>query len=229
MKRIVLFILPLCFLIGNISAQESCSTYYPFKKGASFEITSYSKKDKVAAVSKYEVTNIEQTAAGEVATISAQIEDEKNKPLAESTFEVNCSNGKTSIDYKSLVPTALLEQYKDMDYKLSGTNLEIPNNLQVGESLPDADMIMNVSMAGIGMKLEFSMTDRKVTNKESVTTPAGTFDCLVITYNTEMKMGMKRSGSGKQWIAQGVGMVKQEDYNTKGKETSSSMLTAFSG
>ena len=228
MKRTALSILLFCFLITDISAQESCSTYYPFKKGTSFEITSYGKKDKVAAVSKYQVVNVEQTSNGEVATVSAQIEDDKNKPLAESTFDVNCSNGKTSIDYKSLVPTELFEQYKDMDYKLSGTNLEIPNDLQVGQTLPDADMIMNVNMAGIGMTLEFSMINRKVIDKESVTTPAGTFDCLVITYDTEMKMGMKKSGSSKQWISEGVGMVKQEDYNAKGKETSSSMLTAFS-
>lgn len=42
-----------------------------------------------------------------------------------------------------------------------------------------------------------------------------------------MKMGFKSTGTSKQWIAKEVGMVKQEEYNKKGKLMSSSQLTAF--
>ncbi|MFT5891771.1 MAG: hypothetical protein ACI9Y7_001878 [Dokdonia sp.] len=78
------------------------------------------------------------------------------------------------------------------------------------------------------MNISVMMIDRKVQNKESITTPAGTFECYVITYTSKMKMGIGRTGSSKQWVAEGVGLVKQEDYNKKGKLTGSNMLTSFS-
>jgi len=42
-----------------------------------------------------------------------------------------------------------------------------------------------------------------------------------------MKSVMNRVSTGKLWIAEGVGMVKQEDYNKKRKIVSSSILTVF--
>jgi len=38
---------------------------------------------------------------------------------------------------------------------------------------------------------------------------------------------MTQTSNSKQWIAEGVGMVKQEDYQ-RGKVSSSSVLTKFS-
>ena len=47
------------------------------------------------------------------------------------------------------------KQYQDMEVDLSGTNLYLPNNLTVGQTLPDADLLMNVSMTPINMKIMF--------------------------------------------------------------------------
>lgn len=40
-------------------------------------------------------------------------------------------------------------------------------------------------------------------------------------------MGIKIRGSAKQWYSENVGMVKQENYNKKGKLMGSSLLTLF--
>jgi hypothetical protein len=40
-------------------------------------------------------------------------------------------------------------------------------------------------------------------------------------------MGIKRLGSSKQWFAEGIGMVKSEEYNKKGKFIGKSVLTKF--
>ncbi|MCF6348980.1 MAG: DUF3108 domain-containing protein [Flavobacteriaceae bacterium] len=68
----------------------------------------------------------------------------------------------------------------------------------------------------------------KVEKREEITIPAGTFDCYVISFETEFKMGIKRKGKTRQWLAKGVGIVKTEDYNKKGKVISKSVLTKFS-
>ena len=93
--------------------------------------------------------------------------------------------------------------------------------------LPDADMLAVINMSPIKMRLTFIMTNRKVVGEETITTPAGTFDCIVLTYDYESKMGIKVTGSTKQWFAEGIGLVKQIDLNKKGKETNRTLLTKF--
>ena len=70
-------------------------------------------------------------------------------------------------------------------------------------------------------------TDRKVIGKETITTPAGSFNCFVITSTTDMKMGMSQRSTSKQWITEKVGTVKSENYDKNGKISGSSLLTKF--
>ena len=115
-----------------------------------------------------------------------------------------------------------------MEVEISGTNLIIPNDLLEGRELPDSNMNMTINMNPIKLKMNVNITNRKVSGKETITTPAGTFDCVILSYDFETKMGIKVSGTAKQWLAKGVGMVKQEDRNKKGRIISWSQLTAFS-
>lgn len=227
MKRIISITIALFGVVSTLNAQSGCSKYYPFKEGTKAEITTYDKKGEKAAVIDYTVLNKTQTSKGEVATMQSTIKDDKGKVIAETEYNVTCDGSKISIDYKSMVSPMMVEQFKNMDYDISGTDLEIPNKLSVGQTLPDAQMIMKISMGGINMNMELNITNRKVIGKENVITPAGTFDCYVLTSDTTTKMGVSQTSNAKQWIAEGVGMVKQEDYQN-GKVSSSSLLTAFS-
>ena len=71
------------------------------------------------------------------------------------------------------------------------------------------------------------LTNRKVVAQESVTVPAGTFDCLKITYDLESKAMIKITGSATQWMAVGPGLVKSESYDKKGNLISSQLLNEF--
>ena len=221
-KRFLLFGLILSGI--SLVAQDLCSVYYPLDKGTTFQITSYSKGDKVSAVIDYQVKD----AGSDWALLAYDVKDDKGETVATSEYEIRCENDGIAIDFKSLGAPGLMEQYKDMEIDVSGTNLFVPNKLTVGEELPDSNMLMTVNMAPIKLNLTVDITNRKVEGNETITTPAGTFDCVVISYDIQSKMGVKVSGSAKQWLAKGVGMVKQQDFNKKGKPTTWSALTAFS-
>ena len=208
-------------------SQTGCSKFYPFKEGTKAELTSYDKKGKVAAIVNYTILDKRQIPEGEVVTMKSSVNDEKGNLIAETEYDVTCDGTKISIDYNSMVSPMMMEQFQNMEYDISGIDLEIPNNLSVGQELPDAEMNMRISMSGINMNMDLTITNRKVIGKEDVTTPAGTFSCFVITYDMSTKMGMTQTSNSKQWIAEGVGMVKQEDYQ-RGKVSSSSVLTKFS-
>jgi len=209
-------------------AQNDCSKFYPFTKGTSFQITSYNKKGKTVAVSNYAVQKIQKINNAKVATISVSLKDNKGKEIGSSSYHITCTGNEVSVDYNSLMNSELFKQFKNMKYKISGKNLIIPNTLSTGQSLPDAGIEIKVNMGGFNMHITNSELNRKVIDKEKISTPAGTFNCFVITYTSKMKSTMvNRIGKGKQWIAKGVGLVKEEDYNRKGSLVNSSVLTAF--
>ncbi|PCE65729.1 TapB family protein [Sediminicola luteus] len=221
MKKLVL--LPLLFLATQLMAQDGCSRFYPTEKGTSFEVTHYDKKNKVNAITAYTVGD----ATSDGVTYNTVVQNDKKEEIAKGSFGILCEDGGISIDFKSLFSAQMQEQYANMETSFSGTNIDLPNDLSVGQTLPDANMTMKVNMGGIGMNMTVNILNRKVEKREEITTPAGTFDCYVITYTNQFKMGMTKKFDGKQWIADGVGLVKHEDYNKKGKVLNSSMLTAF--
>lgn len=217
------FTITICALLMSslTIGQDICSKYYPFKEGITFQITTYNNKGKKNAVVDYEITAVKNN----VATFNTKISDEKGKEITTSNYNITCDGNGISIDFKSIMNPELFAQYKDMEMELTGTNIDIPNNLSVGQSLKDADMVMTVKMAGLNMEMNMKLLNRKVDDKESITTSAGTFDCYVISYTIEFKMGIKQTNTAKDWIAEGVGMVKSETYNKNGKLMGYSELT----
>jgi len=56
---------------------------------------------------------------------------------------------------------------------------------------------------------------------------AGTFDCFALSYNSEMKMGMNINFKIKEWVSEGVDVVKSKSYNKNIKFMRYSELTSF--
>jgi hypothetical protein len=224
-----LIIIALFTFSTSLSFAQSCSKFYPFSEGTISEISIFDKKGKASGFLTYHVLKVTSSGGAEIASLSSTLKDPKGEVISSQEFDASCTGDLVSFDFKSLMNPILLERYKDMEYDISGINLEFPNNLDVGQTLPDANIEMNISMSGINITMNIITKDRTVVARENITTPAGTFDCYAITYTSELKMnmGMNQINNGKQWISEGVGMVKQEDYNAKGKLTGSSVLTEF--
>lgn len=229
MKTKLLMLVATIFSVSYAVGQDDCEIYYPMQEGVKFQITHYGKtKKKTTSVVDYTISKVEKTGKGTVSTMTVAVDEGSKNEIPEQEIQMICSGNKLSIDFESLMNPDLLTQFGDIDYEITGTNLEWPSDLSVGKTLPDASMNMTISMAGMNMTISTVITDRKVTGKEKVTTPAGTFDCYVMTYNTTVNsMGMNTEMSSKQWFAKGIGMVKQED-SRKGKIQNMSELTAFS-
>ena len=223
MKNKIISILLGLLVMTGIMAQNECSKFYPFKEDTKFQITSYDKKDKVSAVIDYVV----KESSGNTATLSYQMHDDKGELILTSEYGMKCEEDGVSIDFKSLVAPGIMDQYKDMELEITGTNILYPNTLNEGQTLPDADMLMTIKIEPISLKMTVKIFNRKVVGKESISTPAGSFECYVISYDYESKMGIKMSGTSKLWMALGVGTVQQEDYNKKGAVISKSVLTKF--
>lgn len=227
-KYFALFLLAM-FAFANARAQSNCSAYYPLEDGASFQYTNYDKKGKEDGQVNYKVTDVHNNGGTTNATMVMEMMDNKGKTFT-SDYDIICEGDVVKIDFKSLMNEQMLSQMGDVEMDISGTDVELPNNLSVGQQLPDANMEVKMKMGGgINMNTNIETLNRKVEKKESVTTPAGTFDCYVVYSETKTKMMMaNQTFPSRIWLAEGVGMIKQESYNKNGKLMGSMVLTQYS-
>lgn len=229
MKKSIIALLIVSFFAQHNFSQSSCSKFYPLEEGSSFQYTMYDKKGKPDGTTDYTITDVSDSGSETSATMKLKFTDKKGKEVFNSDYSFICTGEGIKIDYNSILPKAMFEQFKDMEYEISGTDIEIPNDLSVGQALDDANVNMSISMAGMNMDVAVNMVNRKVEKKESVTTAAGTFDCYVIYGDNESKtMGASQTFPSRLWLAEGVGMVKQETYKKDGDLMSSMALTELS-
>jgi ribosomal protein L11 len=116
-----------------------------------------------------------------------------------------------------------------MEIKVDSKDMMYPTGLAAGQTLPDASITISAGSGGVNlMNMVVNITNRKVAGNESVTVPAGTFDCFKITYDVETKFMFKISSTVTEYVSYGVGNVKTETYDKKGKLMGTSLLTEIS-
>jgi hypothetical protein len=229
MKRNSLLICLLAaVLLSCTSAFAQECGYYPVRKGAVMSYQSLDEKGKIVNTSKMTILDVEGSATATQYKVKSESWDEKNKPQAEREYMMKCTNGEFSIDMKSMIDPKSFEGFKDMEVTFTGSDMSFPSSLTEGQSLPDANITMAASSGGMTlMRMTINITNRKVVGMESVTVPAGTYNCYKITYDIETKLGIKVSSSAIQWMNKGAGSVKTETYDKKGKLLGSTVLKEF--
>jgi len=198
------------------------------EEGAFVETTMYDAKDKKTGKVTYEV--ISKVVEGENMTVTVKTTsyDKKDEEVFTGEMEMACVDGVFVIDMRSYLDPASMSGMGEMEMTMDATNLEIPANLEVGQSLPDGFIELNFETGGMSiMGMKMYIIDRKVEAKEEITTPAGTFTCYLISQTSEIKAMMKMVTTNKEWYAKDVGVVKSETYNKKGKLTGYSLLTDY--
>ena len=80
-----------------------------------------------------------------------------------------------------------------------------------------------------GMKLSIDYTERKVLRRETITVPAGTFDCIVVQERKVEKAPlMKRDNITLTWYCLGYGFVRHDSLLPDGSLESSELLVSIS-
>ncbi|MBK7029414.1 MAG: hypothetical protein IPH45_09445 [Bacteroidales bacterium] len=221
------FNLLLILFSAIITNAQDCG-YYPVKSGAIMSYQSLDEKGKITGTSRITMLDVIQTGVSAVYNVKSEYWDDKNKPQPSREYSMKCDNGVFSIDMKSMIDPKSMESFKDMEVSFSGSDMTFPSSLSVGQVLEDASITMAASSGGMTlMKMTINITNRKVVSSESVTVPAGTFDCYKITYDFETKMGIKITSTAVQWMNKGAGSVKSETYDKKGKLLGSTVLSEY--
>lgn len=225
MKRLA--ILPaLCslLLITNKVNSQDCTYYFPKKVGTELETKSYNDKDKLVSTAKSKIIDID----GNDVKVHSEVLDDKGKPIGNSDFTVSCKDGVFVMDLGGYLKGVDMSKYKDMDVKVETKDLIMPGAVKPGDALPEGQLTMKISNQVMTiMTIVVKVYNRKVVGMENVTTPAGTFECVKMTYDIDTKVGLTISGKGVEWIAKNVGVVKSESYSNKDKLLGRTELTSL--
>jgi len=194
------------------------------QEGRSYSIKNFDKKGKHDSTGHYTISNVEQTGEGHQADVSIKLTDHKGKELMQMQQGVRCDENNVYFDVSSFLSG--VEAMSEMEFSVSDDLLAFPKTVSVGDKLNDGRV--DVSMGGesaMGLGMSFNITDREVEAKESITTPAGTFDTYKIAYNYAFNMGIITiRGKNVEWWSDDYLVVKAEYYNKKGKLTGSNLL-----
>jgi hypothetical protein len=228
MKQLLLIAVFCYSSIAALIAQD-CPMYYPDKENTQMEYKSYDKKGGLSGSSVQKITGIKKSASSTEVAINAESFDAKGKSLGTANLKARCEGGIFYIDMSNYLNQQSTDAYKDMEMSVEGGNLEMPSGMKAGDALKDGDLKMSFSSGGMTvMNMSVTITNRKVEAVESLTSPAGTFECYKISYDIATKMmGINVKMKGVEWYAKGVGMVKSETYNKDAKLQGSTVLNSL--
>lgn len=226
---------------GLVMVSGNCDEYIWFKPGASmsFKTTSINGKKEEVINSKMLVKKV----SNENGKIISEVNVTADEGI-DLDFRYLCSGKNLYVDMGAAIKQAMMKSgqdnpesnaiINDMEMGFGDGFMDIPKNMYPGQKLNDVNFTMKSKASGAEMTIITNLTERKVGAKEMITTPAGTFECMPVTgvRKSSMKiMGINRN-MGKPttetiWYSPGIGMVKSENYDAKGKLESSQILTEF--
>ena len=119
--------------------------------------------------------------------------------------------------YDTAARTAIQEELK-----FKGNNaLVLKRQAKAGESMPDRSYSLIANM----LKNEITISGATYMGEERISTTAGKFDCLKISYLKRTKVLLKSTTHRiNEWYAEGIGLVKSESFDMKGKPTGKTLL-----
>lgn len=197
------------------SNAQDCKNYYFLQNNKVVEMTIYDKKGDVTGKLVYTVSEVKNSGNTTAANVQSQMFDKKGKSIAKGNSVMKCSGGVMMIDMKMMIPQAQLEPYSHATVKAEDVYMEYPVNMNKGEPLKDGNLTMDIDNNGLKQSLTMTVSNRKVEDKEKISTPAGTWDCYRISYMSKMSIKMMGVGvpinmEGTEWYAPGFGVVKTQ-------------------
>lgn len=210
MKRILTLVL---ILNVNILFSQDCKNYYYLQNNKTVEMTLYDKKGGMTGRLVYSILDVKNSNDLTTATVQSQMFDKKGRTIAKGNSVMKCNGGVMMINMKMIMPTPQAEQFSQASAKTNDFFIEYPVNMSKGDQLKDGTLSMDMDNNGLQQSINMTIYDRKVEDREKITTPAGTWDCYKISYKTKMSVKMMGVGipmnmESTEWYATGFGVVK---------------------
>lgn len=229
MKKMLLAIVAL-LACHTMQAQYFCTT-----QGTELHYVNYDEAGQSLSNETVTVYNVVKNASGESAQYLAKIVTNKTKNNTSYTLYNWNYDGNVTTCQEDLMYGPYIKSDSDLakydskarqamaeELKLKGDNsFTIKKHASAGESIPDRTYSLIFNM----LKNEINISGAAYMGEEKVSTTAGKFDCIKISYLKRTKIVLKtETVRVTEWYAEGIGLVKSESYNTKGEPDGKTIL-----
>lgn len=229
MKKMLLAIVAL-LACHTMQAQYFCTT-----QGTELLYVNYDEAGQSLSNETVTVYNVVKNASGESAQYLAKIVTNKTKNNTSYTlynwnYDGNVTTCQEDLMYGPYIKSdsdpakydSKARQAMAEELKLKGDNsFTIKKHASAGESIPDRTYSLISNM----LKNEINISGAAYMGEEKVSTTAGKFDCIKISYLKRTKIVLKtETVRVTEWYAEGIGLVKSESYNTKGEPDGKTIL-----
>jgi len=220
LRFLIMIAVSLLMAVGA-SAQ---APFFLHKEGVKLTYADKDKKGKVTSYSETTATKVMGDTDNCTVTYSVMVMDNKKNPIFKEpmvqTFEIK--DGVVSFDPKSLVGQVM----EGMQVTVTGTPFKLPTDVSVGDTFGDYTITINLA----GIKTSTEVTAVKAVAEETIDVNGTSIDCIVIENTSVSKViGIKQTAIQKVWYGQGIGPVKTNMYNKKGKLMTSQELVEIEG
>ena len=133
-------------------------------------------------------------------------------------------DGTVDINISDAVSIAAKQRFSLFDFKPKGGISSMKSTIKPGDKLEE----IHGGVDWAGIKLSMDYTDRTVIRRETITVPAGTFDCVVVKEHKLEKAPLyKRDRITLTWYAYGIGLVRHDTFFLDGRQECSEKLYAI--
>lgn len=219
-----MFLLVATCITHHFLFSQDCKSSYFLQQNKTVELGIYNKRGDDNGMVSYKILNVSTKGAVTTGVVKCDMLDKTKKTISSSLNNVKCENGIMYMDMKLFLPQQQAEQFNKADAKAKNAFLEYPLTVKAGDKLKDGNFEMVADKNGLKQTLKMLIHNRQVTGTQKITTSAGTWDCVVITYQTKLDMqtgpiAIPLTFETTEWYAPGFGIVK-----TVGKNSSTELI-----
>ncbi len=216
----------LLIFLYSFSYSQDCGFLTNLDVGDSWSYSSYNAKDKHQGDADYEVLAKSNNNDSTIYKIQTKTTDGKDEMQVE--FDMACYKGSIYMSLQRMIGP-MIDKMEGMEIQVEAESLELPVNLKVGDSLNNAHINIKATVGTMNMNMSMTIKERYVARKETITTPAGEFECYVIEQKLEFTSLMGTfTTTSKEWYSLSSGMIRSESYDKKGKLDTYTVLKAIS-
>lgn len=174
-----------------------------------------------------EIGNIGHQGSSRVVYYAMTVNKANGKPMYGGKADLCTligSNDDVSLDLGGTLKAMLHNMFPGAEITGKGNPAILPSDMKPGDILPESH---NVLHAG-ALKFTLDVTDRQVLRSERISTPAGSFDCMVVLeHKVEAGPMYSIEKWTYTWYAPGIGYVRHDSYDRKMRILTSEILVSI--
>lgn len=222
------YLLPFVTMLLTVSMLngQGCDEFFPQKEGVVLKYVNYDKKDKVTGSSLMSFKERNQKDDGTTVVFTSTYSDKKGEAIFDTEVEVGCKDGILYFSSSKFLDPTIMSAYESMEVEVDATHMEMPMNAKAGTKLQDGFVTAVVSSSGMKIiSISVKVFNRKIEARETIHTPAGSFECIKNSYDALSEVGfIKMNISAIEWYCPDYGTIRSESYNKNGKLTAYTVL-----